>query len=226
MPQYKIGESVFDIEDSMVDEFLNVAKENNDIPELIEDTAVVDPGKKKTPKKDGATAESAKTAPDMDLYSGIGSEAYGEQTTVRKATEDKVELEKPFASIDGTPYTFAELEAASAKYNLSLNSYLRKLQLDRTTTGEKRVEIYSDPEILDEVIVVGEDKSEKRKSERKLFDFINKKALVNSTDPELLKDTRAKVYFGYTKDDVPAGGILALSDIKDEIGRASCRERV
>jgi hypothetical protein len=223
MPQYKIGESIYTVADDAVENFLSVAEQNNDAPELIQETIEVDPGKKVTPKQQDASAESVKTASDMDSYSGIGSADYGKQTVTKPTAvaeeiivEDK--LERPFASIDGVSYTFTELEAAAAKYNLTLNSYLRKLQLDRTTTGEKRVDIYSDPEILEEVVVIGEDKSEKRKSERKLYDYINKKAFQASADPKTLSDARAKIYFGEF-DSADLQGFASIGDaIKNKFG--------
>ena len=186
MPQYKIGESVFDIEDSRVDEFLNVAKANNDTPELIDDTAIVDPGKKKTPKKDGATAESAKTAPDMDSYSGIGSLEYGKEDKVEPNKNKEEDIFDPYiVSIDNVSYTKPEIEAQAIAEGLTYESYLSKFP-------SSRLEILRDEEKLDEVIVYGEDKYGLIKT----YNSIQKKALIASVDPQTLKDARAKIYFG------------------------------
>ena len=148
MPQYKIGESVFNIEDSRVDEFLNIAKQNNDIPELVEDTPITDPGKKKTPKQSDANAESATTASNTDSFSGAGSLDYGKQT--EEEGEDFIE---PYVvSIGGTPYTKSEIEAEAIKFGETYESYLSKFSCND-------VEILRDPEQLEEVVVTAKSKS-------------------------------------------------------------------
>lgn len=163
MPQYKIGESIFNIEDSKVEEFLNIAKQNNDIPELIEDTPIVDPGKKKTPKKKDANEESATTASSTESASADGS------------LDSEKKIERPFASIGNVPYTLSQFEAAAKKAKISLGDYLRSFELKGEQDGIAAIEYYPEVIQLEEVIVEAEDK--KKSKERKIaaeMSFIDK----------------------------------------------------
>jgi hypothetical protein len=140
MPQYKIGESIYTVADDAVENFLSVAEQNNDTPELIQETIEVDPGKKVTPKQQGAGAESVKTASDTDSSLADGS------------LDSKKKIERPFIDIDGVPYTMSQIESGAQTYNIPVNDYLKSLELSNN------VEYYPEVISLEEVVVEGEDK--------------------------------------------------------------------
>jgi len=115
---------------------------------------------------------------------------------------EKKELkDKTIIKIDGTPYSFEEIENTAKQYNLTLNQYLNSLQRDRSRTEKtagmrSRVEIIY-PEIvtkLDEVIGTPKNTSLKRKNNKKIFDEINNKSKIHS-ETEIAEEA-ANVYFG------------------------------
>ena len=141
MPKYKIGESIYTVADDAVENFLSVAEQNNDTPELVEETIQVDPGKKVTPKQQDAGAESVKTASNTGSASENGS------------LDLEKKIERPFADIDGVPYTLSQLEDGAKKYNLPLNDYLRSFELQGEQTGKQVIEYYPEVIALEEVVV-------------------------------------------------------------------------